>query len=76
MSALSISSLAIAFCGPCQHDGPATPANITSWRATIEDDRKTALEKIKWAGGVFDTAALKWTPSSYIQPQMLSLIHI
>ena len=70
MSALSISSLAIAFCGPCQHDGPATPANITSWRATIEADRKTALEKIKWAGGVFDTAALKWTPSSYIQPQM------
>ena len=62
--------LAHGFCASCQFDGPATPADQPKWLANLISDRNKTLAALRFAGGVFDDSALKWTQSSYIQAQM------
>jgi len=49
-------------------DGPQSPKQQPQWLQQQIDDREVTLQSIDWHGGVFDK--LKWTQTSYIQPQM------
>ena len=53
-----------------QYDGPATRDDQPAWFANLKADREKVLSGIKFTGGVFDTPQLKWTQTSWIQPQM------
>ena len=62
--------LVLGGCGSCQQAGPASPSVQAEWLSALKAERETVLQKLRWAGGVFDIPSLKWTQSSYIQPQM------
>jgi len=55
-----------------QTAGPASPAVRDEWYQNLLADRENTIAKIGYKGGVFDTPELKWTQTSYIQPQMHS----
>jgi len=57
-------------CPSCETKGPTSSsvAVHAAWLAKLNADRDASLAKIGFAGGVFD--ALRWTQTSYIQPQM------
>ena len=57
-------------CGPCQTNGPTSPADQPAWLAQLKSDRDTTLASINYTGGVFSNPSLLWTQSAYIQPQM------
>mmetsp|Transcript_12947 Transcript_12947/g.25033 ORF Transcript_12947/g.25033 Transcript_12947/m.25033 type:complete len:976 (-) Transcript_12947:401-3328(-) len=47
-------------------EGPTT--NRDAWIADLKQQRKDALDKISYKGGIFND--LQWTQTSYFQPQM------
>ena len=49
---------------------PSDPAGVQAWRATLVDWRARMRAKIGYNGSIFDVPELKWTQTSYIQPQM------
>lgn len=82
----SVFALAVAFAGgispasaqdPNIHvngsliDGPAAPEDFSKWLADMKRWRHEQLIRIGYDGSEYDRPELKWTQSSYIQPQMM-----
>src|SRR3982751_3474929 len=51
--------------------GPANPAAFTSWLSEIQHWRQERLIRIGYNGSEYDRPELKWTQSSFVQPQMM-----
>lgn len=49
---------------------PADPAAVAAWRSGLEAWRARMLAKIDYNGSIYEVPELKWTQTSYIQPQM------
>lgn len=49
--------------------GPG-PDNVTSWRAKMDDWKACVKKEMNYTGAVFDVPELRWTQTSYIQPQV------
>lgn len=52
-------------------EGPAAPGDFTKWLADMKRWRHEQLVRIGYDGSEYDRPELKWTQSSYIQPQMM-----
>ena len=68
---LLLPSTCTALCASCTAPGPAVPAAQPAWFQALRAERDAVLRKINFTGGVFDTDALAWTQTAYIQPQMV-----
>jgi gamma-glutamyl hercynylcysteine S-oxide synthase len=51
--------------------GPKLPADRDAWRKKMDAWRKNARERIKYNGAQYDRPELKWTQSSFVQPQCM-----
>jgi formylglycine-generating enzyme required for sulfatase activity len=51
--------------------GPKSPADRDAWRKRMDAWRKNARERIKYNGEQYDRPELKWTQSSFVQPQCM-----
>ena len=51
--------------------GPPTPADFSSWLSEIRHWRQERLVRIGYNGAQYDRPELKWTQSSFLQPQMM-----
>ncbi len=54
-----------------QIPGPATKAEFSKWLADIQHWRMEQRIRIGYYGSEYDRPELKWTQSSFIQPQMM-----
>jgi iron(II)-dependent oxidoreductase len=54
-----------------QIPGPTTNAEFPKWLADIQHWRMEQRIRIGYSGSEYDRAELKWTQSSFIQPQMM-----
>ena len=52
-------------------DGPAKPDDFPSWFSGMKRWRAEQLKRIGYDGAEYDRPELKWTQSSYMQPQMM-----
>lgn len=52
-------------------DGPADPADFTKWIADMRRWRHEQLVRMGYDGVEYGRPELKWTQSSYMQPQMM-----
>ena len=64
-------STCAALCASCTAPGPSAAADQPAWISALRAERDAVLRKINYTGGVFDTEALAWTQTAYIQPQMV-----
>lgn len=55
---------------------PADPASVEEWRQALVTWRTRMRKKIAYNGSIYDVPELKWTQTSYIQPQMLVAVVI
>jgi formylglycine-generating enzyme required for sulfatase activity len=51
--------------------GPRTPADFPAWLAAMRQWRSERLADLHYDGHEYDRPELKWTQSSFIQPQMM-----
>lgn len=51
--------------------GPPNPAAFASWLSEIQHWRRERLIRIGYSGSEYDRPELKWTQSSFVQPQMM-----
>jgi formylglycine-generating enzyme required for sulfatase activity len=51
--------------------GPDTPAQFPSWIADMKRWRLEYLKRIGYNGSEYERPELKWTQSSFVQPQMM-----
>src|SRR5262249_53467119 len=51
--------------------GPDTPADFPKWIADMKRWRMEYLKRIGYNGSEYDRPELKWTQSSFMQPQMM-----
>src|ERR1035437_10330784 len=51
--------------------GPQTPDEFPTWLAGIKRWRVNQLAKMDYNGAEYDRPELKWTQSSFVQPQMM-----
>ena len=51
--------------------GPDTPADFPKWIADMKRWRMEYLKRIGYSGSEYERAELKWTQSSFMQPQMM-----
>src|SRR5713226_5440931 len=51
--------------------GPATPSDFPKWIADMKRWRMEFLKRIGYNGSEYDRPELKWTQSSFMQPQMM-----
>lgn len=49
---------------------PSDPSSVASWRSAMAEWRSRMRSKIHFNGSIFEVPELKWTQTSYIQPQM------
>ena len=49
---------------------PSDAASVAAWRTAMVEWRSRMRNKIQFNGSVFEVPELKWTQTSYIQPQM------
>jgi gamma-glutamyl hercynylcysteine S-oxide synthase len=54
-----------------QFDGPPTPAAFNRWIADMKRWRMEYLKRIGYDGSEYERPELKWTQSSFMQPQMM-----
>jgi len=54
-----------------QIPGPTTKAEFPKWLADIQHWRMEQRIRIGYSGSEYDRAELKWTQSSFVQPQMM-----
>src|SRR5664279_3840779 len=54
-----------------QIPGPTTNAEFSKWLADIQHWRMEQRIRIGYSGSEYDRAELKWTQSSFVQPQMM-----
>ena len=54
-----------------QIPGPANPSDFAAWLADIQHWRSERLVRIGYNGAEYDRKELKWTQSSFVQPQMM-----
>src|ERR1035437_1538511 len=54
-----------------QIPGPATSAEFPKWLADIQHWRMEQRIRIGFSGSEYERPELKWTQSSFIQPQMM-----
>ena len=52
-------------------NGPADPGDFAAWFAGMKRWRAEQLKRIGYDGAEYDRPELKWTQSSYMQPQMM-----
>jgi iron(II)-dependent oxidoreductase len=52
-------------------DGPARPADFPAWIAGMRRWRNEQWKRIGYDGSQYDRPELKWTQSSYMQPQLM-----
>ncbi len=52
-------------------EGPRTPADFPKWIADMKRWRMEYLKRIGYNGAEYDRPELKWTQSSFMQPQMM-----
>ena len=52
-------------------DGPAAPGDFTKWIADMKRWRREQLVRIGYDGAEYERPELKWTQSSFMQPQMM-----
>jgi formylglycine-generating enzyme required for sulfatase activity len=51
--------------------GPATPGDFPKWIADMKRWRMEYLKRIGYDGSEYERPELKWTQSSFVQPQMM-----
>lgn len=54
-----------------QIDGPAEPPDFPAWIAGMKRWRSEQWKRIGYDGSEYDRPELKWTQSSFMQPQMM-----
>jgi iron(II)-dependent oxidoreductase len=52
-------------------DGPTEPADFSKWLGDMKRWRHEQLVRIGYSGEEYDRPELKWTQSSFMQPQMM-----
>ncbi|MES2391584.1 MAG: SUMF1/EgtB/PvdO family nonheme iron enzyme [Acidobacteriota bacterium] len=52
-------------------EGPPEPTDFSKWFTGMKQWRAEQLKRIGYDGAEFDRPELKWTQSSYMQPQMM-----
>jgi formylglycine-generating enzyme required for sulfatase activity len=52
-------------------DGPAKPADFAAWLTGMQRWRAEQWKRIGYEGSEYDRPELKWTQSSYMQPQLM-----
>jgi gamma-glutamyl hercynylcysteine S-oxide synthase len=52
-------------------DGPATPSDFPAWIAHMQRWRHEQLIRIGYDGSEYDRPELRWTQSSFMQPQLM-----
>jgi formylglycine-generating enzyme required for sulfatase activity len=52
-------------------EGPAEPGDYKKWLVDMKQWRTEQLKRIGYEGSEYDRPELKWTQSSYMQPQMM-----
>jgi gamma-glutamyl hercynylcysteine S-oxide synthase len=52
-------------------EGPTDPSSFSKWIADMKLWRVEQLKRIGYGGAEYDRPELKWTQSSYMQPQMM-----
>jgi formylglycine-generating enzyme required for sulfatase activity len=51
--------------------GPPDPSQIAAWLADIQHWRRERLIRVGYSGSEYERPELKWTQSSFMQPQMM-----
>ena len=52
-------------------DGPSTPQDFTAWLSGMKRWRVEQLKRLGYDGSEYGRPELKWTQSSYMQPQLM-----
>ena len=52
-------------------EGPTDPSDVTKWIGDMKRWRHEQLVRIGYSGVEYDRSELKWTQSSFMQPQMM-----
>src|SRR5581483_6783440 len=54
-----------------QIPGPASPSDFNAWLEDVQHWRAERITRIGYNGAEYDRPELKWTQSSFVQPQMM-----